>query len=375
MSAGIFILHSDGHLAAMVEQPYDSESVLQARLADYPDLLAGEQVDSAVPRRWLLVTREMSVPGDEEGTGRWSLDHLFLDQDGIPTLVEVKRSSDTRIRREVVGQLLDYAANAVIYWPVERVRGAFETRCEHEGVDPSAILDDFLDSGQDAGEYWDTVATNLKAGHVRLLFVADEIPAELRRIIEFLNQQMDPAEVLGLEIRQYAGEGLTTIVPRVIGQTSAKTPPRPAVRDWDEATFFERLAANADAESCRVARDLLEWGRHLSRIWWGRGAKVGSFVPVLDYEGGSFYPLRVTTRPAVRVSFYRMEAPPFNQDAAREELRQRLNALPPFDIPPEGIQGNPGVTLADLKDRDVLRQFLHVLDWSVEEVKRATAED
>ena len=32
----------------------------------------------------------------------------------MPTLVEVKRSSDTRIRREVVGQMLHYAANAVV---------------------------------------------------------------------------------------------------------------------------------------------------------------------------------------------------------------------------------------------------------------------
>jgi len=29
----------------------------------------------------------------------WALDHLLLDQDAIPTLVEVKRSSDTRIRK------------------------------------------------------------------------------------------------------------------------------------------------------------------------------------------------------------------------------------------------------------------------------------
>jgi hypothetical protein len=34
-----------------------------------------------------------------------------FDQNAVPTLVEVKRSSDTRIRREVVGQMLDYAAN------------------------------------------------------------------------------------------------------------------------------------------------------------------------------------------------------------------------------------------------------------------------
>ena len=53
------------------------------------------------------------------------MDHLFLDQDSIPTIVEVKRSTDTRIRREVVGQLLDYAANAVVYWPVERLQAQF----------------------------------------------------------------------------------------------------------------------------------------------------------------------------------------------------------------------------------------------------------
>ena len=47
----------------------------------------------------------------------------------MPTLVEVKRSDDTRIRREVVGQMLDYAANGVVYWPAERLRADFESRC------------------------------------------------------------------------------------------------------------------------------------------------------------------------------------------------------------------------------------------------------
>ena len=54
-----------------------------------------------------------------DGVERWSVDHLLLDQDAIPTLVEVKRSSDSRIRREVVGQMLDYAANAVTYWNID----------------------------------------------------------------------------------------------------------------------------------------------------------------------------------------------------------------------------------------------------------------
>ena len=105
-------------LIEMVEQPYKAEEVLQRLLADYPNLLAGDQ-DDEPRRRWLLVERELGIAGEEDGSDRWSLDHLFLDQDGVPTLVEVKRSSDTRLR-EVVGQLLDYAANASAFWGLEK---------------------------------------------------------------------------------------------------------------------------------------------------------------------------------------------------------------------------------------------------------------
>ena len=47
----------------------------------------------------------MGVPSQADGGARWALDHLLLDQDAVPTLVAVTGSSDTRIRREVVGQM------------------------------------------------------------------------------------------------------------------------------------------------------------------------------------------------------------------------------------------------------------------------------
>ncbi len=144
MSGGIFLLQGDESLIEMREQAYDSEAVLQRLLAQYPNLLAGDQINRAEPRRWLLVAREMGVPGEEVGGDRWSLDHLFLDQDGVPTLVEVKRSADTRIRREVVGQMLDYAANAVVYWPVERIRARFEAGQTTTGADPTLAINEFL---------------------------------------------------------------------------------------------------------------------------------------------------------------------------------------------------------------------------------------
>jgi hypothetical protein len=110
-----------------------------------------------------------------------SLDHLFVDQDGIPTLVEVKRSTDTRIRREVVGQMLDYAANAVAYWPVETIRSQFERTCETRRLDGDQVLREFLTDGQAVEPFWQSVKTNLQAGRIRMLFVADQIPPELKR--------------------------------------------------------------------------------------------------------------------------------------------------------------------------------------------------
>lgn len=57
MSRGIFLIHETGRLTEMREQPYDSEDLLQRLLAEYPNLLAGDQIDRGRPRRWLLINR------------------------------------------------------------------------------------------------------------------------------------------------------------------------------------------------------------------------------------------------------------------------------------------------------------------------------
>ncbi len=172
MNGRIFLLDGD-RLRPMDEQPYDSEDLLQRLLADHPDLLAGDQIDDSDPRRWLLVQRELGVPDREGANDRWSVDHLFLDQDGVPTLVEVKRSSDTRIRREVVGQLLDYAAHAAIHWPVDTIRDALTARCEQGETTVEQALSEAFGAGVDEEVYWRQVEAHLATGRLRLIFVAE----------------------------------------------------------------------------------------------------------------------------------------------------------------------------------------------------------
>jgi hypothetical protein len=375
MNGGIFLIQSGGDLMEMKEQPYDTEAVLQELLAKYPNLLAGDQMDEAAPRRWLLIAREMGVPSEEEGGDRWSLDHLFLDQDAIPTLIEVKRSSDTRIRREVVGQMLDYAANAVVYWPVEAIRARFEEGCRQRGADPAKEIEKLLGPGGDPEGFWQRVKTNLQAGRVRMVFVADAIPPELRRIVEFLNGQMDPAEVLAVEIRQFVGQGLKTLVPRVIGQTveaeRKKGGSGAAEKQWDESSFFEDLRQRRGDREAEVARTILAWAKKsVPRIWWGKGSKDGSFYPMLDYKGESHWVVSVWTYGRAEIPFqWMVPRKPFGDEAKRLEPRDRLNRIPGVEIPADAISRRPTIPLAVFTDPAALQEFLSVLDWYISEVK------
>src|SRR6266436_4541676 len=159
----VFVLKDSQTLVALQPAEFASEDEFQQLLARFPSLLSGSQTDDTSARRWLLIKREKSIPA-EDGGGRFSVDHLFIDQDGVPTLVEVKRQSDTRLRREVVGQMLDYAANAVVYWPVEQLRAEFEQGCTSNGTNPDDEIRDRLALDGDAEILWQRVKTNLQAG-------------------------------------------------------------------------------------------------------------------------------------------------------------------------------------------------------------------
>ena len=70
MRGGVYLIQEDGGLVEMTERAYDSEDLLQELLAQYPNLLAGDQMDGLEPRRWLLVSREVPLASEEDGKHR-----------------------------------------------------------------------------------------------------------------------------------------------------------------------------------------------------------------------------------------------------------------------------------------------------------------
>ena len=164
------------------------------------------------PLRWILIKREMPIEG-------WALDHLLIDQHSRPTLVEVKRGANREIRRNIVGQMLDYAATAASVWSERDMRRIFEESSDDPDGEIGILLQG--DEEPDINDFWEEVATNLAANRLRLLFVADEIPAELERVVKFLNEQTrDNLEVLAVEVKQYPGQFGQALVSRVIGQVN-----------------------------------------------------------------------------------------------------------------------------------------------------------
>ena len=269
MAERIYVRSPAGGLEPMQEEPFLTEDELQELIANHPELLDGEQMRPDNPRRWILVTREKGI-ADSSGDGaRWALDLLVVDQDAMPTLVEVKRGSNSDVRRVVVGQLLEYAANAATTWSSDELRACFEATASDRGLDPARELGKLLGSEEpDADAFWEDVETNLVARRLRLLFVADDIPDELECIVLFLNGSMPDVEVLAVEVKQFRSESGQTLVPRVIGRSAAtkhrRTEPR---RVHTRDSFLAEFSVTKEKD---IATRLLDAAEESGgRLHWG----------------------------------------------------------------------------------------------------------
>jgi hypothetical protein len=385
---GIYLRQGD-EFVPMREQRYEAESVLQALIADHPEVLAGDEQGAG--RAWLLVRREAGIADSADTGERFSLDHLFLDQDGVPTLVEVKRSSDTRGRREVVAQMLDYAANATAYWKVESLRAWFETECERQGRESLSVLATAFGIS-DEDDYWRTVQRNLAADRIRLVFVGDEIAPELRSIVEFLNRQLTDTEVLVIEVKQYvdADGKRQTIVPRLLGQTeeakAAKSGAGRPTRQWDRRSLLEELARRDGERTAGIARSLIDWadGRDGVRVLYGQGARSGSAQIRLGDDGALLTAFNVWSYGAVEIPFDFMisafqrngsQTPFGNSRQARDELRRRINdAVPGANIPSEDDRIRPSFSLTALADEDVRHAFFAAVEWAFDQARASPAD-
>ena len=265
-----------------------------------------------------------------------------------------------------------------VHRPVETLRARFASRCEADALDPDETLAGLIGEGADPEAFWAQVRTNLQAGRVRLLFVADRIPPELRRVVEFLNRQMQPAEVLAIELRQYEGQGLKTLVPLVLGQTqeaSARKSPSSGLpgikRLWNEGAVLAAIEEILPGEVTAIARALAEWARrNADAVEFNNNPNWGSLTPIFRVEKAILPgPFRLWSDGSFNATFqYMLDRPVFRDTALREELRRRLNEVPGIALGPDAVAKRPKVKLAPIGAAG-LPTLISAFDWFAETLR------
>lgn len=321
----IYTVDAAGTLTAMRPSEPRSEDFMQKLVAAHPELIADQ--DGAL----LLIRREQPIADREDGSGRWSLDHLFVTRSGIPVLVELKRAVDTRLRREVVGQMLDYAANGTAYWQGGRIAESFVATMAELERDADTELAAFIGGG-DPQQFWQQVDANFAAGRIKMVFVADTIPRELARIVEFLNEQMK-ADVRAVELSWFESDGgVTALTPRIIGETeraqtekAVRSALPPISRDAWIAEHLSKFGMDTVQAAETYIRIVDEAGGHVEV-----STAQGSIIAVFDLPNDILYPMGLNRNGRGMVQFslsYLMNRPAFAPEEVRRSLYDQLASI------------------------------------------------
>lgn len=250
-------IEQNGKTVAVEPIEYKDEGALQKLIGNNPGLVARDD------------SEELKLVSSEWPTGSGPIDHLMLDVfQGILVLVEDKLSRNGEIRRKVMGQINDYACK-VSGWDLEMIKSCF--------------YENNPDAKKYTKEFWNLVKDNMVNERIRLAFVADTIPVQLREMISF-NQRhcTESIEWYAVEVNRHRikvpgqKDPLIFVSKQIIGDVKEKksSSSKALQSRWDEQQTLDRIANEFSIDQCEISRkilkDLPEMGY---QIEYGRGEK------------------------------------------------------------------------------------------------------
>ena len=339
---------------------YGAEAELQELLASSPDVISMDEIrPGAGPL--VAAVREYYLPVG-------SIDILAFTARGDIAIIECKLAKNTQAKREVIGQILDYAAHL---WGMsyEELDQSIQNMTNRSLAD--LIHEHSIDSEWNEEEFRANIRSALEEGNFILTIAVNEINEDLNKIVRYVNSAGVPAfSFAALEMRRFQKSSTEMLVPHVFGP--AKSPSKPVSKSirWNEESLFEALRA-LEPISESVARKILDWARSRNlRITWGQGTVYGSFVPVFHHAGRDHALFAIYTNCVIETYFYwYQQKPPFESDESRFGILQKLNAIEGVSIPADGIKKRPSIKLSIFQDQTTLKQLLAVFDWMIEEIK------
>lgn len=155
----------------------------------------------------------------ELNTRAGPIDNLLVTPTGLPVLIECKLWRNPEARREVIGQIIDYAKE-LSRWSASDLQREVARRV---GGDGNPVLDAVRRNGREVDEiaFNDALTLNLRRGRFLLLIVGDGIREGVEAISEYLQAHAGLHFTLGLiELPIYLmPDGKRLLVPRVLART------------------------------------------------------------------------------------------------------------------------------------------------------------
>jgi hypothetical protein len=342
------------------------EKSLQDLLIDFPELIPSDCINPEELPIFVVIRNEAGVTAG-------SMDILLLDQYAVPTVVETKLIDNREIRRSVLAQGIEYLSHLQNEWSGDRfLEEAKEYWAKKEKAFEQLVQEKW---GKEFDSlYLSQLQSNIDTANMRLIIAADSIPSELRRMIEFLNNN-SKFEILGLEVALYSDEKDPEnkyLIPTLLGASEqARGRKKISRSQWSKARFFEAVEESLSPEVIEKINDLYAFVNKLTdeKIYWGTGKEVGSFTGKLDIDNHLYSILSVYTdgNISINIGWNHKRLTETNKDIS-EKFRLEVNRIAKKSITKNSWEnGWPKITLKSLSAQqladlmDLLKKFRKTL--------------
>ncbi len=244
-----------------VESSEYNEAFIRDLCFENPNLIPISEIDTKASSLISLCT-EMSIKSG-------FCDVLFIDQNGIITIVECKLFKNPEAERKVIAQLLDYAKDFV-----EMDFSMLEKKVCDRRQDVKSLYD-IVGKDNDSFDY-DTfkekTERNLKDGNFNLLIVGDKVRANVERMVNFMNSYSKMSFTLAIvELQMFKlPDNSIFIVPYCIAKTvewrlnvlqneqTKTTVLDSAITRHDNDEFYKRLSQYIDITNTSALKNFVD---------------------------------------------------------------------------------------------------------------------
>ncbi|ACB84393.1 hypothetical protein [Natranaerobius thermophilus] len=275
---------SDIEKISFTSKEFD-ENWIQELIRKYPNILPVADIEAIF---------DPLIPiGREVPTNSGAIDNMFINTEGYLTIVETKLWRNPEARREVVGQIIDYAKE-VCEWSFDELNERVKAYNYNYHGTRAGIIETIRKHNPEINEseLVDSICKNMQRGRFLLLIVGDGIRESVEEMVNYLNQTPSILFTLALvELQMYKlDQNDYLVIPQIITRTreitravvkidgvsidkvevdvdtSEDKSKKKKRRKLDEEEFYEKLSEHVSEENIDFVKRIFEDMQNLGCI-------------------------------------------------------------------------------------------------------------